>query len=405
VNDTPPHQAPVAVIGLGTMGAGIAEVFARAGHLVHGIEYDEGAVARGRAILADSTRRAVAKDKLTGAERDALLARVDFGTELAQVSDCAVVVEAVSENLELKKAIFATVDGLAPVDALLATNTSSLSITEIAASTKRPERVVGVHFFNPAPVQRLVEVISTVCTSAGAVEQARSLLTAVGKTPIFCGDRAGFVVNALLVGYLNRAVRLYGDGWAAAERLDQIMVERAGYPMGPLTLLDLVGLDVTLAVVERLWDESRSGVHAPAPLLRQLVAAGRLGRKTGQGFYDYVDGSPGPSVASGSRRRLDRSDELPDALVAPYLNDAVRMVEVGYATATDIDTGMSLGCRMPRPFDVLTELGPARVLRAQQAVFAETAEPAHRPSALLVELANEPGALARLREPDGAATQ
>ena len=388
--------APVAVIGLGTMGAGIVEVFARAGHVVHGIEYDDGALQRGRSILADSTARAVTKDKLTEAERDALLARVELGTELGQVSDCGVVIEAVSENLELKKAIFATVDGLAPADALLATNTSSLSITEIAAATERPDRVVGVHFFNPAPVQRLVEVISTVSTAAATVDQARDLLTSVGKTPIFCGDRAGFVVNALLVGYLNRAVELYAAGWASAEGLDQVMVEQAGYPMGPLTLLDLVGHDVTLAVVERLWNESRSAVHAPAPLLRQLVAAGRLGRKTTKGFYDYTEATP-TAVPSGAHGVAERLDELPQALVAPYLNDALRMVQTGYATADDIDTGMSLGCRMPRPFDVLTEIGPAQVLTDQQAVFAETAEPRHRPTRLLEQLATDPSALAALR--------
>lgn len=383
------------------MGAGIAEVFARAGHPVHGIEYDQAAVDRGRSILTTSTDRAVAKGKLTSPERDALLSRISYGTDPAAVSQCGVVVEAVSESLELKKSVFAGIDEHAPADALIATNTSSLSITEIAACTGRADRVIGVHFFNPAPVQRLVEVISTVSTDPAVVDRARELLTAVGKAPIFCADRAGFIVNALLVSYLNRAVRLYGEGFASAEELDGAMVERAGYPMGPLTLLDLVGLDVTLAVVERLWDESRSGAHAPAPLLRRLVAAGRTGRKAGRGFYTY-DEAEGEVVRPALARPVaSRAGELPDALVAPYLNDAVRMVEVGYATADDIDAGMSLGCRMPKPFEVLAECGPVAVLAAAERVFAETPEPMYLPCRLLEELAADPDRLAVLRSGTG----
>ncbi|MDN5726935.1 MAG: 3-hydroxyacyl-CoA dehydrogenase NAD-binding domain-containing protein, partial [Propionibacteriales bacterium] len=340
----PGSEPEVAVVGLGTMGAGIVEVFAKGGHQVIAIEYDQAAVERGRVILQKSTDRAVAKGKLDADGQRALLERITFSTDTGEAAQAAVVVEAVSENLELKKSIFTKLDAVVAEDAVLATNTSSLSITEIAAATAHPERVVGVHFFNPAPVQTLVELISTVHTAPAAVERVDELLRGLGKNPIRCGDRAGFIVNQLLISYLNRAITLYQNGFAGRDEMDAAMVEQAGYPMGPFTLLDLVGLDVTLAVVERLWDESRDRVHAPAALLRQLVAAGFLGRKSGRGFHDHGErgAATPPPVATPVRSRVD---ELPDALVLPHLNDALRMVEQGFASAADVDTGMAQGCR------------------------------------------------------------
>jgi 3-hydroxybutyryl-CoA dehydrogenase len=383
------------------MGAGIAEVFARGGHRVVGVEYDAAAVERGRTILAASTDRAVERGKLDAAGRDALLARVGLGTDLAAVADCALVVEAVSERLDLKTGVFTALDAVVGADTILATNTSSLSITAIAAATAHPERVVGVHFFNPAPVQTLVEVISTVLTAPATAERVVGWLHDLGKTTIGCGDRAGFVVNALLVGYLNRAARLYSAGFCTRAELDTAMVEKAGYPMGPLTLLDLVGHDVTLAVVERLWDETRDPRYAPAPILAQLVAAGRLGRKSGRGFFVHGRGRTGaeqdPELVRVTR---SRAEELPAVLVAPYLNDALEMVRTGYATPDDIDTGMTQGCRMPAPFDVVARLGPVGLLEQQRRVFAETAQPGDRPSLLLEELAADVDpdrALQRLR--------
>jgi 3-hydroxybutyryl-CoA dehydrogenase len=260
--------------------------------------------------------------------------------------------------------------------------------------------VVGVHFFNPAPVQPLVELITTVLTAPATAERAQAVLDDLGKTTISCTDRAGFIVNTLLVAYLNRAVSLYGDGFATREEIDEAMVS-AGYPMGPLSLLDLVGLDVTLAVLERMYDETKDRLVAPAPLLSQLVAAGWAGRKAGRGFYRYgpdgVVDAPGP----GPEPRASRASELPLALVVPYLNAVLRMVGNWYATPDQIDTGMSLGCRMPKPFDVLAELGPREVLATQRQIFAETAEPGDRPALLLERLAaaDDPAtALVALRE-------
>ncbi len=389
------------VIGLGTMGAGIAEVFAREGWRVYGIDRDQAALDRGHQILASSTDRAVAKGKLSPSDRDALLARISVHTDLDDASEVDLVVEAAVEDVQTKRDIFADLGARFGAEVILATNTSSLSVTEIASAAAHPERVVGLHFFNPAPVQQLVEIVTTVHTADTVSEQIGSIVDQLGKVAIQCGDRAGFVVNRLLVGYLNRAIRLLQDGFASRDEIDQVMVTSAGYPMGPFELCDLVGLDVVLAVVEQIWSETRDRIDAPAPLLRQLVAAGRLGRKSGLGFGTATEPDPSAQV-NRARRRETRVDELPGALVLPYLNEALRMVESGYASCDDIDTGMQLGCRMPGPFDLIAEIGVVPVLTAQQMIFAETAEPAHRPCHLLEQLAaaDDPAAaLAALRRP------
>ncbi|TDO93380.1 3-hydroxyacyl-CoA dehydrogenase [Enemella evansiae] len=395
----------VAVIGLGTMGAGIVEVFARAGLTVRGIEYNDQALERGRAILQKSTDRAVAKEKLTADEQAALLGRIEFTTDTAAgVTDADLVIEAVNENLELKTSIFQTIDEAAPKTAILASNTSSLSVTAIAAAVADPSRVLGVHFFNPAPVQTLVELIRTVHTSDQTIQRMADLLRGLGKSPIVCGDRAGFIVNALLVPYLGSAIRLYENGFCTREELDQAMVEQAGYPMGPLTLTDLVGNDVTLAVLERMYDETKDRLTAPPSLLRQLVTAGWHGRKSGRGFYSYAaEGADDPGPVPPPRG--SRAGELPDRLVAEYLNNCLRMVEVGYASVDDIDTGMVEGCRMPPPFEVLATLGPKHVLDVQRRTFDETAEPGHRPALLLEQLAqveNPAAAIDELRRATAA---
>ena len=277
----------IGVVGLGTMGAGIAEVFARNGYRVVGVEHNDESLERGRQHIEHSTGRAVKRGKLTEAEEKELFDRIELTTELESVKGCDFVIEAIVEQLPLKQDLFRRLDAIVAPDAILATNTSSLSVTEIGTATARPGRVVGVHFFNPAPVQKLVEVIRTVVTEPDVLEQVADLARSLGKTPVICGDKAGFIANALLFGYLNHAVSMYEARYASREDIDAAMRFGCGYPMGPLALLDLIGLDTAYEILDTMYKQGRDRLHAPAPILKQMVTAGMLGRKAGRGFYTY----------------------------------------------------------------------------------------------------------------------
>ncbi|MFT4084281.1 MAG: 3-hydroxybutyryl-CoA dehydrogenase [Nocardioides sp.] len=278
----------VGVVGLGTMGAGIAEVFAREGFAVVGVEVDDEGLERGRAHLRHSTDRAVSRGKLAEDEQADLLGRITFSTDLADLEDADLVIEAVVESLELKKRIVAQLDDVVGPDTVLATNTSSLSVTEISTASKRPGRVVGVHFFNPAPVQRFVEIVRTVVTEPDVLSGVREVVERLGKSPVVCGDRAGFIANTLLFGYLNHAVSMYEAHYASREDIDSAMRFGCGYPMGPLALLDLIGLDTAYEILDTMYRQGRDRLHAPTPILKQMVTAGMLGRKSGRGFYTYA---------------------------------------------------------------------------------------------------------------------
>jgi 3-hydroxybutyryl-CoA dehydrogenase len=284
----------VGVVGLGTMGAGIVEVFARNGLSVVAVEIDAQALEKGRANLAGSTDRAVAKGKLSPQERDALVGRVDFQVGLSSLHSVDFVIEAVPEHLDLKQQIFAELDRVCPPHTILATNTSSLSVTEISVATHRPNQVIGVHFFNPAPVMKLVEIIKTVVTTPEVVADVEALCARLGKVDVTINDRAGFIANALLFGYLNHAVTMFEGRYATREDIDAAMKLGCGLPMGPLALMDLIGLDTAYEILDTMYRRGgRDRRHAPNPLLKQMVTAGLLGRKSGRGFYTYEKpGSP-----------------------------------------------------------------------------------------------------------------
>ncbi|MDN5790247.1 MAG: 3-hydroxyacyl-CoA dehydrogenase NAD-binding domain-containing protein [Micrococcales bacterium] len=283
----------VGVIGLGTMGAGIAEVFARTGIDVVAVEVDDEAAARGTGVLRQSTDRAVVRGKLSADDQEALHRRIRVTTDLADLKQCQLVVEAVPEQLDLKKQIFSALDTIVADDAILATNTSSLPVTEIAVATSSPHRVVGMHFFNPAPVLQFVEVVKTVVTSEENLEEVTALAERLGKLPVVVGDKAGFIANALLFGYLNHAVSMYESRYATREDIDAAMRLGCGYPMGPLALMDLIGLDTAYEILDTMYRQGRERLHAPSPIIKQMVSAGFRGRKSGRGFYTYSE--PGSS--------------------------------------------------------------------------------------------------------------
>ena len=292
----------VGVVGLGTMGAGIAEVLARSGLDVVAYEPDQDGLTRAQGHFEASTSKAVRRGKLSEADVEALMAHVQLTTSLEDMSDCELVVEAVPERMELKKDIFARLDKILTPEAVLATNTSALSVTDLATSTSRPSHVVGLHWFNPAPVMGLVEVVRTVVTDPSVVEDVEALVARVGKVDVTAGDRAGFIANALLFGYLNNAVRMYESRYASREDIDAAMRFGTGHPMGPLALLDLIGLDSAYEILETMYRQSRDHLHAPAPLLKQYVLAGLLGRKCGRGFYTYAGRDSGEIVSDGETR-------------------------------------------------------------------------------------------------------
>ena len=277
----------VGVVGFGLMGSGIAQVLAGVGIEVVVLEPTEELLARGRERVDASTGRAVERGKLDHQERDALVERIRGTTEVASLADVQLVIEAATEDRDAKIAIFRELDRVVGADAILASNTSSIPIATLAAATSRPDKFVGLHFFNPPPAMDLVEVTPSLMTSADTVSFARAFGERLGKTTVLAKDEAGFIVNRLLIPYLCAAIRLLDGGFATREDIDASITLGLNHPMGPLGLADLVGLDTVLQIAEVLFEEFREAAYAPPPRLRRMVAAGRLGRKSGAGFYDY----------------------------------------------------------------------------------------------------------------------
>ncbi len=278
----------VGVLGCGLMGSGIAQVSAAAGYRTIVREVSDALLANGRKKIDGSLGKAVDRGKLTPEDRHATLGRLTFTTRLADVAGCDIVIEAVTEDLDVKNDLWRELDGSCAPHAIFASNTSSLTIAEMAAATERADRFVGLHFFNPVPIMKLVEVVRTVTTSRATFERAMAFARRLGKDPIAAKDNSGFIVNLLLVPYLLDAVRALEHGVGSVADIDKGMVLGTGYPMGPFTLLDFVGLDTTYKIAEIMFGEYREARYAPPPLLKRMVLAGMLGKKSGKGFYDYA---------------------------------------------------------------------------------------------------------------------
>jgi 3-hydroxybutyryl-CoA dehydrogenase len=279
----------VGVLGSGLMGSGIAQVTATAGYSTTVKEVSEEFLKKGVAGIEKSLGKFVEKGTLTAQQRTETLGRLKTTTSFDDLADCDIVIEAITENLETKRETFAALDKIVKPAAIFASNTSSLVITEMMTATKRVDRFIGMHFFNPVPLMKLVEVVSTITTSSDVMDQAMKFATSLGKVPIRTSDRSGFIVNRLLVPYLLDAVRALEEGVGSVEDIDKGMKLGCGYPMGPFTLLDFVGLETTYYIANIMFEEFREKRFAPPPLLKRLVLAGHHGKKTGRGFYDYSD--------------------------------------------------------------------------------------------------------------------
>ncbi|MEV8422010.1 3-hydroxyacyl-CoA dehydrogenase family protein [Streptomyces niveus] len=345
----------IAVVGLGTMGTGIAEVLAHAGREVVGIDTDEIATAQSVAALEASTARAVERGRLTEEERRGVLTRFRTFTDLQAAAGADLVIEVVPESYEIKQQVFRALDGIVGPATILATGTNALSVTRLAADSAHPERVLGLHFFNPAPAMKLVEVVSSVLTAPAAVTAVTALARELGKEPVAVGDRPGFVADGLLFGYLNQAAAMYEAKYATREDIDAAMRLGCGLPMGPLALLDLIGVDTARTVLEAMYAASRDRLHAPAPILRQLSEAGLTGRKSGRGFYTYEAPGSGTVV----RDALTPLDAKP----VPGERPAVR--SVGVAGSGTMASGIA---------EVFAKAGYVVVLAARSQEKADAAK-------------------------------
>jgi len=287
------HIKKVGVLGCGLMGSGIAQVAAMAGFEVMVLEVEQKYLDKGFAgiekSLAKFAERPVEKGGITAEQKDAARARLKGTTKHADLADCDIVIEAIIENVPAKKEMYAALDAVVKKDAIFATNTSSISVTELMTATKRPERFIGLHFFNPGPLMKLVEVVKTIATAPEVYDAAYEFAKKLGKVPVRTSDKTGFIVNRLLVPYLLDAIRAYEEGVGSVEDIDLAMKLGCGYPMGPFTLLDFVGLDTTYYITHVMYDEFKEQRFASPPLLKRLVMAGWYGRKTGKGFYDYAN--------------------------------------------------------------------------------------------------------------------
>ncbi len=387
----------VGVLGAGAMGAGIAQVAAARGHRVVLADADAAAVARAREGIAKALRREAEKGRLAGAEVDDALGRLSTAdgvgdATLAEFRDCGLVIEAIVERLDVKRAVFAQLERVVPADAVLATNTSSLSVASIAAACARPARVLGIHFFNPAPVMPLVEIVPALATDPAVADAARALVDGWGKTTVLASDTPGFIVNRVARPFYGEALRIHDEGIASPATIDWAMKTLGGFRMGPFGLMDFIGLDVNYAVTESVYAATyHDPRYRPSLTQKRLVEAGWLGRKTGRGFYDHREGAAQPEPVQDET--LGRA--ILERILCMLVNEAADAVLFRVASARDIDLAVTKGVNYPKGLLAWgDEIGPARVLASLERLHHEYGEDRYRPSALLRRVVRDGGRLA-----------